>query len=369
MSSRFYQLPDLLTVCPQKRGSTNVHAQVADVQRHQNCGKKCLILGDRDRNKDCKSAQAVIAISYVCLSEDAKVFEGAVAWGMAGFILEKVTDNVTVEDARKWASLYTTAFDYSIGGINDKRPLAILIKWIKTLHPFVKLIRRRARILYPRSFNGNLRILYSLAVTMNECLEDHHRKDFVDANSIFAQSMVQEAVDRQSVKESDAKPTMDAYLVARKDSIGVKPALVLARSAVGLKVGDKLLDEPPVKGMEDATADLITIANDLYSYKKELAEENGAPHNLLTVLMQQDPQLDLQGAIDCVGQLFESTLARFKACRTSLPLVDKETDKMLAVYADMMVDMFAGNVEWSLVTPRYRLFDCEEHRQKGIMVL
>ncbi|KAH7903370.1 isoprenoid synthase domain-containing protein [Hygrophoropsis aurantiaca] len=181
--------------------------------------------------------------------------------------------------------------------------------------------------------------------------------------------MVQEAIDRKAAKDSNAKLTVDAYLAARKDTMGIKPSLVFARSAVGLNVGDILLDEPSVKGMEEATANLLIISNDLYSYKKELAEDNGAPHNLLTVLMQQDPQLDLQGAIDFAGQLFDSTLARFKACRTSLPSVDKETDKMLAVYVDMMVDMFTGNIEWCLIAPRYRLFDCEEHKQKGIMAL
>ncbi|KAH7906660.1 isoprenoid synthase domain-containing protein [Hygrophoropsis aurantiaca] len=344
LDERSCVVDDLPAICPQKTGSTNINAQTAEIQRHRNCGGKCLIFGG-NRNKDCKIAQATIAVSYVCLSPDVKVFQGAVAYGKAGLILEKVTDTATVEEARRWVSLYITAFDYPVEATKANH-LARLINRIKAMHPFV-----------------------NLAITVNESLGEFHRKDFFDANSAFAQSIIQEAIDRESTRESGAKLTVDAYMAARKDSIGLKSGLALSRSAVGLNIDSKLLDEPSVKGMEDATVDLTIITNDIYSYKKELADDNDAHHNLLTVLMQQDPRLDLQGVIDCAGQLFESALARFKECRASIPSIDEETDKMLATYAQWMVDIFVGGVEWSLVTPRYRVFDSEENRRKGLMAL
>ncbi|KAH7904344.1 putative terpene cyclase, partial [Hygrophoropsis aurantiaca] len=192
-----------------------------------------------------------------------------------------------------------------------------------------------------------------------------------DANSAFAQGIVQEAVNRQEAQDTSAKLTVDVYLATRRDAVGVKPSLVLARSIGGLNRYSKLLDDPSVRGMEEATTDLVLIAKDIYSYKKGLADTNGAHHNLLTVLMQ-DPKwgyLDLQGAINCAGQLFESAIARFKECRANLPSIDEETDIMLATYADMMVDTFVGHVEWCLICPHYSVFENEECRQKGVVSL
>ncbi|KAH7903769.1 hypothetical protein BJ138DRAFT_82385, partial [Hygrophoropsis aurantiaca] len=160
MSSRFYRLPDMLAGCPQKSGSTNVNAQVAKVQVHRNCGNSCLIAGNND--KECKSAQAAITASYCYLQADAKAFRAIVDFFKAGFILETITDTTTVEDARNYAFMYMTAFGNPVEGIKSK-------------HPFVKLIS-------------------SMAISVNELLGDFHRRDFLDANSTFAHSIIQEAL-------------------------------------------------------------------------------------------------------------------------------------------------------------------------------
>ncbi|KAH7904317.1 isoprenoid synthase domain-containing protein [Hygrophoropsis aurantiaca] len=349
MSNCFYQLPDLLAICPSKSVPPNIHAKAPEIQRHKNCGRRCSISWNLIA---CKNAKATIAVSFFFPNGDAKAFKAAVAYGKAGIILEKLTDAATVVDARKWATLYINAFDHVIQGTKAQHPFVRLINGIKAMHPFVLLIR-------------------SLAASANECLEDLYRKEFLDANSALAQGIVQEAVDRQAAQDANAKLTVDVYLATRRNTIGVKAALVLVRSARGLNICSRLLDDPSVRGMEEATTDLVIIANDIYSYKKELVDDNGAQHNLLTVLMQ-DPKwghLDLQGAIDCAGQLFESAIARFKECRANLPSIDEETNMMLATYADTMVDTFVGNIEWSLICKRYSVFENEESRQKGLLSL
>ncbi|KAH7906659.1 hypothetical protein BJ138DRAFT_1162129, partial [Hygrophoropsis aurantiaca] len=240
MSSHFYQLPDLLAMCPPKSGPPNIHAKAPKIQRHQNCGRRCLISWNLIA---CRSAQAAIAALYVCRRGDAKVFEAVLAYAKAAFILEKLTDHATVAAAHKWATLYINAFDHVVQGTNAQHPFVRLVNGIKALHPFVLLIR-------------------SLAALVNECLGDIYRKDFLDANSVFAQGIVQEAVDRQAAQDANARLTVDIYLATRRDTIAIKPAAVLARSVGGLNKCSKLLDDPSVRGMEEATTDLVLIAKD-----------------------------------------------------------------------------------------------------------
>ncbi|KAH7902854.1 hypothetical protein BJ138DRAFT_1108176, partial [Hygrophoropsis aurantiaca] len=243
MSNCFYQLPDLLAICPSKSMPPNIHAKAPEIQRHKNCGRRCSISWNLIA---CKNAKATIAVSFCFPKGDAKAFKAVVAFAKASGMLERLTDTATVVDARKWATLYINAFDHVIQGTKAQRSFV------------------------------------SLAASVNEGLGDLHRKDFLDANSAFAQGIVQEAVDRQEAQDANAKLTVDVYLATRRDTIAVKPAIVLVRSAGGLNRCSRLLDDPSVRGMEEATSDLVIIANDIYSYKKELVDDNGASHNLLT---------------------------------------------------------------------------------------
>ncbi|KAH7906681.1 isoprenoid synthase domain-containing protein [Hygrophoropsis aurantiaca] len=347
--SSHYQLPDLLAICPPKSGPLHIHAEEPKIQRHENCGQRCLISWNFIT---CRNAQAAIGVSYMCRRGDAKEFEAAMAFAKAAVILEELTNTATVVEARKWTTMYINAFDHVIQGTQAQHTFGKLVNGLKAMHPFVQLIR-------------------SLAASVNECLGDLYRKDFLDANTAFAQGIVQEAVDRQEAQDANAKLTVDVYLATRRVTIGAKPPLVMAWSVGGLDRHNKPLDDDPsMRGMEEAMTDLVLIAKDIYSYKKKLAD-NGAHQNLLTVLMQ-DPKwgdLDLQGAIDCAGQLFESAVARFKECRANLPSIDEETDMMLSTYADVMVDTFAGHVEWCLICPHHSVFENEESRQKGLLSL
>ncbi|KAH7904731.1 isoprenoid synthase domain-containing protein [Hygrophoropsis aurantiaca] len=315
MASRLYQLPDLLAGCPQKSASFNINAHKALV--HQNCGKSCLISQDRDGD-GCKNheAEAVLSVGFCFPQADAKAFQAIADYFELGFIQEGATDAASVEDARKYMDMF------------------------------------------------------SFTIALMEHLGEVYREDFLNAHSGYVQGVLQEALDRKRAQDTDAKLDVDTYLVNRRKTIAVTMCIVLTRSSGRLNISRDLLNEPSVRGMEEATVELIMIANDIYSYKKELAEGN-ARHNIITVLTQ-DPKtkhLSLQSAIDYAGQLFELALARFEESRASIPSFDEETDKMLEEYAVAMVGLFVGNIEWCCVSARYRVFDSEGNRQKGLVEL
>jgi len=94
-------------------------------------------------------------------------------------------------------------------------------------------------------------------------------------------------------------------------------------------------------------------------------------NNIITVI-QNDPttqHLDLQEAIYHAGSLFQAALNRFNTCRDSLPGFDDETDRQVAAFADGLVDFMSGNIEWSLVNQRYKVFANDDDRRNNILRL
>ncbi|KAG6843569.1 hypothetical protein H0H93_000617, partial [Arthromyces matolae] len=112
--------------------------------------------------------------------------------------------------------------------------------------------------------------------------------------------------------------------------------------------------------LEEQTIDLVALANDLYSYKKEFYE-SGAHHNYITYALgdsstglQKD---DRQGAIDYTCRTFSEILADFQRRVEALPSFGNGEDGKIALYVGVMLDLVVGNIQWSLVCARYRHFE------------
>ena len=91
-------------------------------------------------------------------------------------------------------------------------------------------------------------------------------------------------------------------------------------------------------------------------------------NNVISVL-QHSQALDLQQALDHVGEHFSYLVSRFEFCKKSLPSFGKDVDEVVtcvilvrpyflnscpySAYVKGMQAAVAGNIEWSLTTPRY----------------
>ena len=56
--------------------------------------------------------------------------------------------------------------------------------------------------------------------------------------------------------------------------------------------------------------------------------------------------LDLQSAIDYVGDLCDQTLVRFNEDRRNLPSWGPDVDRQVAIYVDGLASWIIGNVWW-----------------------
>ena len=73
---------------------------------------------------------------------------------------------------------------------------------------------------------------------------------------------------------------------------------------------------------------------------------------MISVVMNQHG-LDLQSAVDFVGDMCKQSIDRFAKERATLPSWGPAADQDVAVYVQGLADWIVGSLHWSFETERY----------------
>ncbi|KAI6131966.1 isoprenoid synthase domain-containing protein [Pisolithus croceorrhizus] len=336
MAAQTYQLPDLRSFFAQKPGGPiSPHFKGANQGYNEWVGSTLgyyfsIVLYNAEM-------PLLAALAYPVATE--LELRAILDYMTASFMLEEMTDRYSSAKALK----------------NSE-------KWLQTLkdgqsetstrHPFIKLMSKE------------------MMARLKSAVDPFHWPQFISTNVDFARNTVREALDREASKSAHSTRDLHSYMITRRETIGTRPCFVLMRSTRRLYIPDSVLEEDAVKGMENAALDMVYIANDIYSFKKEQGD-NGALNNIITVILK-DPDtshLDLQGSINYAGELFKAALDEFTAYRSKIPPFDSDMNKYLSDYADGLIDWVIGNIEWSIVNNRYKVFCSDSDRRSNIMRL
>ncbi|KAI0696795.1 terpenoid synthase [Cytidiella melzeri] len=160
------------------------------------------------------------------------------------------------------------------------------------------------------------------------------------------------------LREQNVVLDIPAYDKLRRENSAVRYCFGLFGYLLNLDLPDELFQYPAMMRMHLAAVDMITWANDVYSYNMEQAMGH-LTNNILTVL-QREKDFTLQEASDYVGIRFKELYDVFEATKNELPSFGEEMDKMVAAYIKAMEYWVAGNLEWSFGTRRY--FGTENHK-------
>ncbi|TFK19578.1 terpenoid synthase [Coprinopsis marcescibilis] len=169
---------------------------------------------------------------------------------------------------------------------------------------------------------------------------------FIETFDFFFQSVTQQALDRAQGEI----PDLESYITLRRDTSGCKPCWALIEYANNLDLPEEVMDHPVVRALGEATNDLVTWSNDIFSYNVEQAK--GDTHNMIPVVMNQEG-LDLQSAVDFVGDMCKAAIDRFIEEQNYLPSWGPKIDRDLAIYINGLADWIVGSLHWSFDTERY----------------
>ncbi|QKV75929.1 germacradienol/geosmin synthase [Amycolatopsis sp. Hca4] len=141
------------------------------------------------------------------------------------------------------------------------------------------------------------------------------------------------------------------YVEMRRRTFGADLTMSLSRRHA---VPPELARTRPVQTLEHAAADVACLANDLYSYRKEI-EHEGELHNAVLVVRNF---LDCteERAAGVVTDLIHARLAEFEhSAATELPALyrDDTTEATLLGFVQELRDWMAGILHWHEISARY----------------
>ncbi|WP_143662361.1 prenyltransferase/squalene oxidase repeat-containing protein [Streptomyces sp. Amel2xC10] len=151
-------------------------------------------------------------------------------------------------------------------------------------------------------------------------------------------------------------PDLMEYMEMRRGTAGAPWVADLVERARGLDLPTELYLSEPVQAMVTAAADHVTLANDLFSHRKE-SELEEDPHNAV-VIVQELLACAAGPAMEVVNDLATSRVGTFQHLAASQEVADlTEEQPELKQYVQGLRDVMAGNLEWTRLTGRYTVTD------------
>lgn len=185
----------------------------------------------------------------------------------------------------------------------------------------------------------------SLFVRLEQDAGPGCKERFIHTMDLFLKAVYQQALDRKN----GVVPDLESYIAMRRDTSGCKPCFALIEYAGHFDLTDEVVQHPVIQALEEATNDLVTWSNDLFSYNKEQCK--GDTHNMISVMEQQG--YTLQQAVNFVGAYSRQAIERFERERHNIPSWDAETDRHVAMYIDGLQNWIVGSLHWSFDSERY----------------
>jgi germacradienol/geosmin synthase len=160
------------------------------------------------------------------------------------------------------------------------------------------------------------------------------------------------------------------YIEMRRRTFGSELTMSLSRLAHLQTVPPEICRARPVRGLDNAAADFAGLANDIFSYQKEIQFEGELNNGVLVVQCFLD--CDLGQAVDVVNDLMASRVRQFEhIVAAELPSLldqldlDAHTREMLNRYVNELQDWMAGVLQWHRMTGRYRESELRRHPVGG----
>ncbi|KAI0780394.1 terpenoid synthase [Trametes elegans] len=169
---------------------------------------------------------------------------------------------------------------------------------------------------------------------------------FKETLELFFEAVHQQARDR----DAGVIPDLESYINVRRDTSGCKPVFDLIEYAMGIDLPEDVVTHPVIMALNQGANDLVTWSNDIFSYNVEQAR--GDTHNMIPILMNLRG-LDLQSAVDFVGDLCKQTIDAFIDNQRKIPSFGPELDRAVGMYVQGLQDWISGSLHWSFMTERY----------------
>lgn len=151
-------------------------------------------------------------------------------------------------------------------------------------------------------------------------------------------------------RESHICPTIDEYVALRRDTSAIKVTYACIEYCLNIDVPDVAFNHPTLQGIQEAGNDILSWANDIYSFDNEQA--CGDCHNLVAVVSIQK-NITVQAAMEYVFSMILSAIERFFEECARVPSFGPTIDPIVQAYIKGVEVYISGSVFWHLDSERY----------------
>ncbi|KAF9030695.1 terpenoid synthase [Hymenopellis radicata] len=179
------------------------------------------------------------------------------------------------------------------------------------------------------------------------------KERFVKAWRIYLDSVIQQAERRSSSYIC----TIDEYMLARRDNIGSDPSFAFLEISLNVCLPHEVMEHPAIASLNKDTSDMIVLANDMSSYKKEVLADD-SDYNAVTVVMHNE-KTDLAGALQWLSDRHDEIVEHFLRVRDDIlnkrnfPTYGEDIDRQIALYINGLGQWIRGHDEWNFGSGRY----------------
>jgi len=177
----------------------------------------------------------------------------------------------------------------------------------------------------------------------------------------YVLSVAQEAEHR----EQGVVLSINSYIGLRRENGAVRACFELFEYVHGFELPDEVHEDPVFTRLCWQGVELVTFANDLFSFSVERAKGVGGS-NLLTVAMKEKG-LTAQEAANFVGKEIGTRLRDFLEDRKALPSFGEKVDGDVEKYVSSIALWYIGSLVWSFES--YRYFGAERKEVKKSLVV
>jgi halimadienyl-diphosphate synthase len=142
----------------------------------------------------------------------------------------------------------------------------------------------------------------------------------------------------------------EKYLNIRRIAAGIDPSCELAFSLLRLSLPKKMRCHPLFAQLKYHAYEAFIIANDLFSYKKDLLENNRLYNYITIIHAKKAPSLN--AAFQTAIQQHNQAMIAFLTVKNDL-LSSFNHDIYLTKIIDVIQDQIMAHMEWAMVTDRY----------------
>ncbi|KAF9532586.1 isoprenoid synthase domain-containing protein [Crepidotus variabilis] len=322
-SVRQFRLPDLLSACPLKDGTSPHYKEAAAESRAWINSYD--IFTDRKRAFFIQGQNELLCSHVYCFAGYEELRTTCDFVNLL-FVVDEVSDEQNGMEARATGQVFVNAMKY--GDWDDGSILATITKEFRA---------RFLRLAGPNTV-----------------------KRFADQCETYTQCVGREA----ELRERNEVLGVQDFVPHRRQNSAVLLCFTLVEYILGLNLKDEVYEDETFQEAYFAACDYVCWSNDVYSYDME--QSRGLIGNNIVTVLMNERGISLQEASDYIGAYCDGLLKRYLNARKRISL---SLGLEAAQFIDAVGQWMIGNLVWSFETVRYFGPSHLEVKETGIVYL